>query len=303
MKKVLEENSNKFMVSTFRSNHPFIVVGKSDFDKITKIIEKYRHTSKYTEALMNRKEKVLLEVADGMEEFAGFYSDGLIFINREDFKNEKQFFQYLVHEYTHYLQDITLEQFDYSTRERAKRDPKNTVQDFYICMICEADAYTKEALIYNKNITSKDMNEMFFNQIKYLATKINCERYYHDYFHYIKMKMNAEFTHPKFKLLLKSFLSSGTTLQDGAFPMYTFTFDELSKFLDETIIENKQFEMLAKVNHWSEDETRFKILNDANDCRNNKYEEWKSRLNNFCILAKDKKLMKKLLSDIKIKEL
>ena len=106
MKKILEKDSlSKIFVSTFRGNHPFVVAGKNEFDKITKIIEGYRHSSQYASALMNRKENILVEVLD-MENFAGMYTDNVIFMNKDELNNERDFFQSLIHEYIHYLQDL-----------------------------------------------------------------------------------------------------------------------------------------------------------------------------------------------------
>lgn len=294
-----KNNENKMILDTFYTNHPFVVAGKSDFEAITGLIEKYAHSSKYAEALMysNSKEKVLLEVLDYMDNTIGCYVSDTIFFNRLDLKNDnKVTFQNLTHEYIHFLQDLAIRQLSPSIQNIWKKDYKNTVQDFYILMVMEADAYTKESLVLKENLTSNIMNKTFFTNLESLISKVNCEKDYHCYFKYLKMSMKAIFSHPDFLKIIKSALNSGTNSNGGIFPTYTFTFDTLSKIIDETIIENKKFEMLMKINHWSEEDARMKILASPYDYSKNDKNDWKNRLDNFCMMTSDKKRMKNLLN-------
>lgn len=163
-------------------------------------------------------------------------------------------------------------------------------------MVMEADAYTKESLVLKENLTSNIMNKTFFTTLESLISKVNCEKDYHCYFKYLKMNMKAIFSHPDFLKIIKSALNSGTNSNGGIFPTYTFTFDTLSKIIDETIIENKKFEMLMKINHWSEEDARMKILASPYDYSENDKNDWKNRLDNFCMMTSDKKRMKNLLN-------
>lgn len=289
--------SDSIVLDTFTSKHPFVVAGKGDFEKINNLVEKYRYSSKYSEKLMLMKPKVMVSILDDMDEFAGLYSSDMIFINRYDLKNnEKNSFLCLIHEYIHHLQDFGVREFNYNIKNKWNDGYKNNIQDFYICMVMEADAYTKEALVFKKNITSDDMNKMFFSKLKSIASKVNYDRDYHCYFNYLKMKMKPIFLHPDFVKITKTILSAGLVSTGGAFPDYTFTFSDLSEVLDEIIIENKKFEMLKKVNHWSEDEAHIKILRYPYEYEKNVESDWVPRLNKFCETSSNNKNMKKLLS-------
>ena len=51
-----------------------------------------------------------------------------------------------------------------------------------------------------------------------------------------------------------------------------------------------------KINHWSEEDARMKILASPYDYSKNDKNDWKNRLDNFCMMESDKKRMKNLLN-------
>ncbi|MBR4315462.1 MAG: hypothetical protein IKP65_00625 [Alphaproteobacteria bacterium] len=306
MNKISSEKSNKILNGTFRGNHPFIIAGKDNFDKINSVIEECRKLSPYANALMNCEYKTLLNVIDMDELFDGAYNKDNIFINSLCLKKErtKDLFRHLVHEYTHFLQDINIKTASYSVWNKwIKNDYKNTIQDFYLLMINETDAYTKAELVFNKNLSSSDMDRMFIEQLNFLVNKVNYYvANYHDYFKYTKIKMSNLFSIPELFDLIQKMLNSGTDINGGLFPHYTLSFDTISTILDEAIISNKKFEMLSKVNHWNEDEAIIKILGDPLDFDGDDL-KWKDRLDKFCENSNNKRMQKFLKSLHNTKEL
>ena len=296
--KILNKDNDNFISKTFYSNHPFVIAKKDDFDKISAIIEKYRHISKYSDSLMNMKEKILVCVRNDME-FLGLYMGRVVWTNRELLmSDEKSFFKNLCHEYIHYRQDLLLKDFSPEIYKKWRADAQNTIQDYYISMITEADAYTKEDLIFDNNITPADIDNTFLNNLKSLISKVNCYYFeYADAFNFTKIKMKPIFYHKDFMKIIKQVLLSGTDADNGKFPRYTFSFSDISKILDEAIFENKKFEMLAKVNHWSEDETRMRVLPNPNGSYyENDEKTWKLQLDKLCETSSSNKKMAKFLS-------
>ena len=303
MKMIYNFEKSSMLDRLYNLDIPFIVAKKEDLITISDIVEKERKKSVYADALMQSRERVLVDIVDGLDDdISGYFAMGIIFVNRNRLNDDKsKLFKNLVHEYTHFLQDVNVNRNSLLLWNKWAKAYKNNVQDFYLKMINEADAFTKEELIFSKNLTSEIMNKTFFKNLKLISSLVNnnYDSFYHIDFDYTKIKMRPEYKHEEFKRIIELILKSGTSLNGAKFPQYSFSFSDIDKILGDELLNNRKFDTLVSVNKWDFDEARMRILPAQLDYFENmkKEQEWKAKLDYFC-RNNDSKKMKNLLNNL-----
>ncbi len=303
MKMIHNMDKSGFINKLYNLDNPFIVAKKEDLIVVNDIVESERKKSVYADGLMKSSERVLVDIIDGLDDdIYGYFAMGIIFINRNKLnENKGRFFKSLVHEYTHFLQDVNINKNSLLLWNKWAKAYKNNVQDFYLKMINEADAFTKEELIFSKNLTSEIMNKTFFKNLKLISSLVNnnYDSFYHIDFDYTKIKMRPEYRHDEFKKIINLILRAGTSLNGAKFPQYSFSFSDIDKILSNELENNRKFDTLVSVNKWDLDEARLRILPAESDFFENikKEQEWKEKLDFFC-RNNDSKKMRNLLNNL-----
>ena len=140
MKMIYNFEKSSMLDRLYNLDIPFIVAKKEDLITISDIVEKERKKSVYADALMQSRERVLVDIVDGLDDdISGYFAMGIIFVNRNRLNDDKsKLFKNLVHEYTHFLQDVNVNRNSLLLWNKWAKAYKNNVQDFYLKMINEA---------------------------------------------------------------------------------------------------------------------------------------------------------------------
>ena len=250
-------------------NGPFITTNPYDYKRIDDICNQFKTSSKMTEKLMNTKYSLPLFIWDDKNvnnEFYGayfFYTKIMVYTEKAFYEekenplfNNKYRFKSLTHEFIHHLQCLNIESLLGKLPERITG--LNNIQTFYIQLVMEADACTKSELIFGDEVSTfmgkpipptKNMNELFLTLLRILSRKFYSflGLAYTKQYDFEEFDMTPTYSHNTFKNIINYILSSGTEVNGGIFPHYDISFSDISKILDESIVENKKLEMLESI--------------------------------------------------------
>lgn len=183
----------------------------------------------------------------------GFYSQttGKISIRN----NSKYFKTILIHEYIHFIQDLNIRK-TFPGLTMNKIYSKNTLYNFVLSILFEADAYTKE-YVYAINIdyiNKYDMGTILKQVFGVLLYKYTLWGYAEN-FDFVNMDKNI-FSKEKFMQISECILKSLSDEKYGGkiFPQYdldwNFVFGELKK----AYISNKHFDIIAITHDYLDNE-------------------------------------------------